>query len=245
MERIVLRRNMAAQGRRGGDPFPQNQWQADLAEFVKAYPNHRLAARAKLDLAEGAEHAGRLDEARQWYRQVDEGFAESASARIARGALFRLDGLGRRVDLRTTDSAGNPLDLEDLRGRVVVIHFWTYDTPSSLDEGQKLLDLQGTHADRVAIVAVNLDACPRDRAIDRRLGDGDCVDILDDSADVDSLAIRFGVQRAPTTLVLDGGGKLVARGARGGRLLERHLLGYETKPAQLPRSESTAAATAP
>lgn len=115
---------------------------------------------------------------------------------------------------------GSPVALSSFRGHPMVLMFWASWCPPCIEESKHLV----AHYDRLSaagirIVGVSLD---RDRFAWR-----DTVERLDiawaqasDLKGVESpVAVRYGVYFTPTTFVLDGEGRIVAKYATGKALI--------------------------
>lgn len=63
-------------------------------------------------------------------------------------------------DFSLRDLQGRMVRLADLRGKVVLINFWTTWCPACVSEMPELIALQKQHADRLAILGVSLDFVP-------------------------------------------------------------------------------------
>ncbi len=73
--------------------------------------------------------------------------------------------------LFATDRNGRTIDLEAMRGKVVLVHFWSHFAPRSLWRLPDLVELHARFGKRgdFAMVGINLDARSRSREIDRTL----------------------------------------------------------------------------
>lgn len=133
-----------------------------LAAFVASYPESKETPTALVGLATSCERTGNLNEARVWYGKL----AKSSDAKLARqgqGALrcLSLEGkvLGLALPLLFTENERNDVvfDLDELRGKVVVVYFWTLaEERGDLDRLTKIVDRH--RASGVELLCVNLDA---------------------------------------------------------------------------------------
>ena len=64
------------------------------------------------------------------------------------------------ADFSLRDLKGQKIRLSDLRGKVVLINFWTTWCPACLSEMPEIIALQTQHADRLVIIGVSLDFVP-------------------------------------------------------------------------------------
>jgi hypothetical protein len=129
--------------------------------------------------------------------------------------LRRLDSLGRPVSAKFSTIQGGSIDLERLRGRVVVLVFWAAESPPSviwmqgfLPELRKLADPQLT------VIGVSLDS---DRA--NLLGAMKALGVnwpthFDGKGWDNALGRQLGINALPTVWVLDKKGNLASLNAR-------------------------------
>ena len=141
----------------------QTQWIDELKSFVADFPDTRPAAEAMLQLAISEEFAGEDKSATDWYSQIVAGYAETDMAEKARGAIRRLNSVGNPLELRGKGLTGTPLDLAELRGNVVVIHYWsTWCEPCKQDMEQLKKLLAQYNRRKFNVVGINLDDNPQE-----------------------------------------------------------------------------------
>ncbi|MCB1556010.1 MAG: TlpA family protein disulfide reductase [Alphaproteobacteria bacterium] len=111
-----------------------------------------------------------------------------------------------------TDTKGTVVSLKDLRGRVVLLHFWASWCATCLAEFPDLLRAVAAQGGDVVLLAVSIDDDPSamNRAIDRLVPPESeaphTVWIWDEGKDI---SLRgFNVLRTPETVVIDGAGRL-------------------------------------
>lgn len=136
----------------------QDQWLKDLEEFIDAYPKSDDAPNAALQLAVANEFAGKLDKAKTWYGKLTADYAESADAPRAAGALKRLDLNGKPLVLSGSGLAGGKIDVQQLRGKKVLVLFWsTWCKPCAEDLPQIKALYEEHNAKGFEVVGINLD----------------------------------------------------------------------------------------
>ncbi len=181
-------------------------------------------ALARLDLLARTLTAADLlrDTLQAWYAGTDpeRGVERFELMTAAPSALVpseeRADLSGTYTDLLT----GEPVDLADLAGRLVLLDFWaTWCTPC-IAEIPELRALVAEHGDRVALVSVNADAVTEAEGPDgvRAFMAEHGVDypVLYDDPDR-SLAARFGVRGYPAKFLIDPEGALLVHPTDGRR----------------------------
>jgi thiol-disulfide isomerase/thioredoxin len=143
----------------------QQKWQVDLEEFANQNANSPEAAEAMLQLGMSHEFAGRLDPAKQWYQKLADDFPKKSQANKARGALRRLNSVGKPFRFREKDRRGNLVDLAapPYRGKVVLIQYWATWDERCKDDMDKLKELYAKYGGRngyFEIIGVCLDVSP-------------------------------------------------------------------------------------
>lgn len=100
---------------------------------------------------------------------------------------------------------GSQVELEDLRGRAVLVNFWaSWCVPACVDEHPVLMDARERHDDRLAIVGVLYEDRVEDaRDFLARYGDGGWPNLIDPGG---ALAIEFGVTGPPESFLIDAHG---------------------------------------
>ncbi|WP_296666201.1 TlpA disulfide reductase family protein [Demequina sp.] len=126
------------------------------------------------------------------------------------GTVTVLESGGEPLALAGTSFAGEPVDVAELRGQVVLINTWYAACPPCRAEAPDLVELDAR--DDVQVVGVNgRDDAPTADAFDRTFGvEYPTIDDSDGSATA-ALQGVVAMNAVPTTLVLDTEGRLYAR----------------------------------
>jgi hypothetical protein len=103
----------------------QAKWLTDLQAFVNQYPKAADSSEALFQLGIYQEFMGKSEEATKSYQQLVTSFPKSGPIDKAKGALRRLQMLGKPIALRGSDIQGGNVDLARYRNKVVLIHYWT------------------------------------------------------------------------------------------------------------------------
>ncbi len=225
---VTYRRLMADYSRKMQTAKPAEQvtiqqtWLKELRQFVEQYPKAEDVADAMVQLAVHHEFAGKLDEARKWYRRAAAEHGETEAGQRAAGALRRLDLAGKPLKLSGPGLNGGTVDVERLRGRVVLVFFWaTWCTPCT----QSLPELRSLYAqyhDRgFEIVGVSLDATPdaaRAFVQQQRVA---WPQIYQPGGLSSPIARSFGIISLPTLFLVDSNGQVVSSNVSVGELKTR------------------------
>ncbi|MBI1830225.1 MAG: hypothetical protein HYR84_02095 [Planctomycetes bacterium] len=105
----------------------QDHWLDDLTAFVRKYQNADDTKEAMQQLATGCEFAGKTEEAKRWYKEFADSFADHPATPRMRGSLARLNLVGKKLEL-TSPLLNNPgvnFDISQLKGKLVIVHYWS------------------------------------------------------------------------------------------------------------------------
>ena len=101
------------------------EWLESLEAFLDEHPRSEHGAEALRQLAMASEISGENEEAVKWYRRLLKDFANSGHAGMARGAITRLTSEGKEIRVVGKALDGSPIDVAKLRGKAVVLQYWT------------------------------------------------------------------------------------------------------------------------
>jgi hypothetical protein len=203
----------------------QEQWRGRLEQFVNAYPNSEEAKPALMDLALVCEYMNRDQEARLWYQHVASQYPGQPIARKAEGAMRRLnlDGQELRLALPLVFTRHPrhdiPFDIDQLRGKPVVVYFWSSKDLVCLHDFEELRALRERHAKNgLELLCVNMDDEPQQaRTI---LGEVKApgVHVFQRGGLDGIVATRFGLLVVPTVMLVGPDGRVVQHDAEIGAL---------------------------
>ncbi|MCA9240079.1 MAG: redoxin domain-containing protein [Planctomycetales bacterium] len=190
----------------------QENWIKQLRAFVKSYPSSPDTAEAYLQLGMTLEFAGETDEAREWYEKLASEFSGTSKGEKGKGAVRRLDSVGKPLDLAGPTLRGGNLDLSKLRGKNVLVQYWaTWYEPSKTDMAV-INQLYSKYAKRgLVVLGVNLDndvAQAKAFVAENRYP----WDHLYDTDGLEGrLANEMGVMTLPLMMLVDDKGRVVNR----------------------------------
>ncbi len=197
----------------------QSRWLEQLKKYVKQYPDSPDTAEALLQLGIAEEFAGNEKDAKDWYDQVVRRFPQAPAAAKAKGAIRRLDSVGKVLQLAGTTVQGRPLDLRRYRGRVVLLHYWATWCQPCVQDMKTIAQLYAKYGQQGFMpVGVCLDHSKtevqrfvsRERILWPQLHEAGGLD--------GPLANQLGVLTLPTMMLLDRQGRVVNRAIHAGEL---------------------------
>jgi RNA polymerase sigma factor (sigma-70 family) len=93
-------------------------------ELIKDYPDRPNGYQGLMSAMSDYQFHGKLDEARALAKELGEEPAPDEFKQWANGFVYRLDSLGKPVALKFVALDGREVDLEKMRGKVVLVLFW-------------------------------------------------------------------------------------------------------------------------
>ncbi len=176
--------------------------------------------------ARALEDQGRLALAAEIYRTLADLAAEGTAApsrlwaEVFSGAVRRLELPGNEIAIEGTRLDGTPLDLNDYRGKVVLVEFFFTWHPPCRDELPRMIDAYREYHDRgFEIVAITAD--PDRKKLEEFIQQEQIPWVtLYETFDTrpQPMARRYGVMSYPTGILVDREGKVVSVRALGDEL---------------------------
>jgi peroxiredoxin len=134
--------------------------------------------------------------------------AQKLEASLKLGAQF--------PDFAVNDMSGKPLAVANYKGRVVLLDFWaTWCGPCIAELPNLKKTYEKHHANGFEIIGVSLD---QDKALLTAFLEKNgmpWVQYFSNPEVPNTLAERYGIRSIPSTFLLDGAGKIIAKGLRG------------------------------
>lgn len=196
---------------------PQEQWPVQLVRFVQTYPTYKETPNALFDLGMNNDVRGNEAEAKVWYQRLVQEFPDNPLAKKAQGALRRLDLTGNRLFLALpklyaeNDRQDEPFDIEQLRGKLVIVYCWASWDQRSLDDFASLKACVDRHGKRVELLCVNLNNGPQEAK--SFLGDVQPPGIhVFQRGGLDGIwAARYGIMGLPKLMLVGKDGKVISQ----------------------------------
>lgn len=170
-------------------------------------------ATAAIEL-EGAELA---ELAAATYRVLEASFGDGQDAfsREAQTAILahqaRTKKMGQDFDPQLPGLEGEQINLQEYRGRIILVPFWATSFPGSLQLMPLITEQQQLHPDQIAIIGMNLDQQTGAAATGarRQLGFPSFQSVTDpESNPPNPIAFEFGMTSLPFLVVIDPQGKV-------------------------------------
>ena len=123
------------------------------------------------------------------------------------------------TDFSATDLDGNPISLQDYRGKVVLLDFWAVWCGFCIAEMPNLKSVYDTYKDQgFEIIAISLDDTEKELQDYIKENDIQWRQIFDGAMGADSLVRQYGIRGIPEQWLIDRDGKLISHKARGEKL---------------------------
>jgi thiol-disulfide isomerase/thioredoxin len=129
---------------------------ADIDRFINDFPRSDFGASILLALGH---HARDKEDRVAIFRRILAEYPPTGNTKKAEGCLRREEGVGKPFELSFTDAiTDQPISIENLRGKIVVVDFWAAWDPTSKAEIPTLKELYARYKDQgVEFIGVSLD----------------------------------------------------------------------------------------
>jgi len=190
----------------------QEQWLESLEEFVKEHPDSRDSAEAMLQLAIAQEFSGDEERAQAWYSRILEEYPDSPPAKKAAGAKQRLQCEGQVIRVQGQSVAGESASLADLRGNLVLLHYWATWCGPCKNDMESIKELYSKYGSRgFRVLGVNLDHDSNEVAQFLRSHRFPWTHLQEPGGLEGRLANEMGILTLPTMLLIGEDGRVISR----------------------------------
>ncbi len=164
---ILYRRLSAEYNERLRNPSMNNEqrqelqewWLKQLQSYATTYTQVPDAADAMYQLAMTQEFVGKTKEAQSWYQKILIDHKNSVPAQRAIGALRRMSLVNNPINISYPTLQGKPFGMAAMKGRVVLVLFWSTWCQPCAEDLPQLKELYRTYGPKgFEIVGINLDS---------------------------------------------------------------------------------------
>ncbi len=191
----------------------QETWLARLTKFAQTFPRAEDTPDALLQAGMVSEFLNKEVEAKNWYKQLKENFADKPQAKKAEGSIRRLELEGQALTLTgpMLNEPNTTFDLDQKRGKVVVVYYWASWNNQCTADFSKLKALLDPQAGKVDLVCVNLDNGIDEVRKYLSSTPAPGTHLHQDGGLESKMATDFGIQVLPTIFLVGKDGKVVSR----------------------------------
>jgi hypothetical protein len=200
----------------------QQEWVEKLTKFVQTYPKADDTADAMLQAGMACEFLDKETEAKNWYAGLAKNFADKPQGAKGAGAALRLglEGQPFRLAGATLADAGTAYDLDQVRGKLVIVYYWASWNGQGASDFAKLKSIIDAQNKTVELVCVNLDSTPEEAKTFLSKNPAPGVHLYQPGGLEGKLATQYGVLVLPSMFIVGKDGKCLSRNAQIGTIEE-------------------------
>jgi hypothetical protein len=193
----------------------QKEWLEKLTAFVKAYAKAEDTPDAMLQLGLVCEFLGKEVEAKNWYLTLAKTFPDTPQGRKGAGAAVRLglDGQPMRLAGPLLSDPNTPFDVDQLKGRIVVVYYWASWNGTAASDFDKLKTIAAAHKD-VAVLSINLDNTAEEAKAFVKKSQPVGTHLYVPGGLDSKLAAQYGIAVLPAVFVVNKDGKCASKSAQ-------------------------------
>jgi len=160
----------------------------------------------------GLEFINKEDEAKGYYRQLVKKFPDAAAAKQAAGALKRLEAEGKPFHLHGKDITGRTVDLQQYKGKTVLVYYWATWCGPCQAELPDLLKLYEKYKEKgFEVLSVSLDDTPEQVKEHIKQKQIPWVVLYEPGGLESPLALEYGIVALPAHFLIGPDGKVISR----------------------------------
>lgn len=202
----------------------QKDFLAKLETFVAERPKAEEVPDVLFQLASINEFNAEVDKARAYYAKLADEHDGSPLSEKARGALRRLDLVGKPIEFTGAGLNGKPVATSQYKGKPLLITFWTSKADPVRKDLPDLVNVYNKYKSRgFSIIGINLDV--EKAAADEFLKASPLPwpQVFEPGGMDSRPANEFGIISLPTMILVGADGKVVSCGIRNAADLDRSL----------------------
>src|SRR5579875_3398188 len=206
-------RNLPPHGKETNFNKIQEAWLGRLAKFAQSFPNGEDTPDALLQAGMVSEFLNKEVEAKNWYKQLKDRFADKPQAKKAEGSIARLELEGKTLSLSgpTMNDPNITFDMDQKHGKVVIVYYWASWNTQCTGDFTKLKGMLDAHSGKLELVCVNLDNTLDEARKYLQSTPAPGTHLHQDGGLESKLATDYGIQVLPTIFVVGKDGKVVNR----------------------------------
>lgn len=179
-----------------------------VRELQKEFPNRPETEALLLSAAQGWLEGGKVEKSRKLIEELSD--SEHSEIKEASGQLLaKLNRLGKPLELKFTDLEGKPVDVQAMKGKVVLVDFWaTWCRPCLAELPNVKTAYEKLHDKGFEIVGVSLDT---DKAALEQLIKREKIpwpQFFGENEEASKVAEQFGITGIPAMWLVDKKGLL-------------------------------------